>query len=153
MKLNIEFKNILLLIIIVFITIYHYYVQHLSEVAFFKRHFDYNNVKRPLFKCKEKQDTDSTLCIGMPSGHAESITILSCLLYLYKFIPLWLCLIFIFIVSFQRIVSHMHTIIQVIIGILFGLCYVFLYKNLNLSIFSFLLVLSIGLSFKLLSLI
>jgi membrane-associated phospholipid phosphatase len=87
----------------------------------------------------------------MPSGHAEGITILSSLLYLYNFIPLWLCLILIIGVSGQRITSQMHTLPQVIAGIFFGYMYTLLYHHFNFSIYSILIVLSIGSILSLLS--
>ena len=65
----------------------------------------------------------------MPSGYAETITIFASLLYLYEFIPLWVCLLLICIVSIQRLITHMHTIIQIIAGIMFGLFYVYIYKH------------------------
>ena len=89
----------------------------------------------------------------MPSGHAETITILTYLLYYYKFIPLWLCFIVIFLFCLQRITSNMHTLPQVIIGILFGYLYSNIYTYFNLSIYSFLIVVSIGLTLYFLSFI
>ena len=114
---------------------------------------NYDNILNLFKLCKENQNNNSTLCIGMPSGHAETMTILTSLLYLYKFIPLWACVILIVAVSLQRLILNVHTIIQVIVGIIFGLCYVFIYKYFNLSIYSFLLVLCIGLLLKLLCLV
>jgi membrane-associated phospholipid phosphatase len=154
MKLIDEIKNNSILIItILLITSYHYHIQRNLEAMFFKQYFEYDSVKRPLSKCKENLNNNSTLCIGMPSGHAETMTILTSLLYLYKFIPLWACVILIFAVSLQRIILNVHTIIQVVVGIIFGLCYVCIYKYFNLSIYSFLLVLCIGLLLKLLCIV
>ena len=41
----------------------------------------------------------------MPSGHAGTITIVCCLLYYYKYINLYTCVIIITIVSLQRIID------------------------------------------------
>jgi membrane-associated phospholipid phosphatase len=87
----------------------------------------------------------------MPSGHAETITILSSLLYLYDFIPLWLCLILIIGVSGERITSQMHTLPQVLAGISFGYIYALLYYHFNFSLYSFFIVLSVGSILTLLS--
>jgi membrane-associated phospholipid phosphatase len=141
MKLN----NFQVISIILLISIYHYYIQNNLEKNFSKHYFEYYDIKRPLNMCNKFHNSQPLICVGMPSGHAETITIFASLLYLYKFISLWVCLILIFIFSIQRFISNMHTIIQIIFGIIFGLFYVFLYKHFNLSIYSFLIVLSIGL--------
>ena len=144
MKLN-EKTN--MFIIIILIASYHYVIQNDLEKYYFKCHFDYGSIKRPLKICNTSyNNNDPIMCVGMPSGHAETITIFAGLLYLYKFIPLWLSILFIFIFSLQRFISHMHSIIQIVTGIIFGVCYVFIYKHFNLSILSFLIVLFIGIS-------
>ena len=80
----------------------------------------------------------------MPSGHAETITIFSLLLYLYKFIPLWLCILLIFCISIQRVIFNYHTPFQVIVGIFMGILYTILYKYFNLSFISFFIVFLFG---------
>jgi hypothetical protein len=134
-------KTYFLLIILFFIYIYHNLIQNRLEKMFFKRYFNTDLIKRPLNKCIYK---NSMNCMGMPSGHSETITILGCLLYFYNIIPLWLCLFIIFIISFQRVISNMHSIIQVLLGIIIGYFYALLYKQMNLSIYSFFIVLYIG---------
>jgi hypothetical protein len=139
MKLN------LLIIIIFTICIYHYLIQNRLEKKFCKRYLnkDFQElIKRPLNKCIQKK---SNKCIGMPSAHSETITIFGFLLYFYKIIPLWICLFLICIFSFQRVASNMHSIIQVFVGILLGFFYAVLYKQMNLSLYSFFIVLNIGL--------
>lgn len=148
MKLNKDFKIIM---IIILICLYHYFIQNGLEKIFSEIYFNYEAVKRPLIKCSNCLDSHQLSCIGMPSGHAETITIFSSLLYLYKFIPLWLCLILILGFSGQRITSSMHTLPQVIAGIFLGYRYTMLYHHFNFSIFSFLIVLSIGLILSILS--
>jgi membrane-associated phospholipid phosphatase len=148
MKLNESSnKKLMIFIIILLITNYHYLIQNYLEKYYFKCHFDYNSIKRPLTICsKEQQREKPTTCIGMPSGHVETITIFTSLLYLYKFIPLWISILLIFIISIQRYISNMHSIIQIVAGIIFGLSYVFIYKHFNLSILSFLIIIFIGIS-------
>ena len=148
MKLN-ELSNnkFMIFVIIVVITSYHYLIQNYLEKYFFKCNFDYNNIKRPLKICsKEREREKPTMCIGMPSGHVETITIFSSLLYLYKFIPLWISILLIFIISMQRYITNMHSIIQIMTGIIFGLSYVFIYKHFNLSILSFIIIIFTGIS-------
>ena len=124
---------------------YHFLLQNGLEKIFCETYFKYDNVKRPLEKCKNGV---STKCIGMPSGHAETITIIASLLYLHKFISLPLCILLIFIFSAQRIISNMHTVLQVIVGIIIAFIYVQIYYAIHLS---FLLVFIIGIILALLS--
>jgi membrane-associated phospholipid phosphatase len=142
--------DIFLIILILIFAYYHYNIQNDLEKIFFKKYFGYDNIKRPLKKC-QYENADNLLCYGMPSGHAETITILTYLLYYYKFIPLWLCFLLIFLFCLQRITANMHTLPQVIIGILFGYLYSNIYTYFNLSIYSFLIVASIGLTLYFLS--
>lgn len=140
MKLN----EIQIISIIILISIYHFYIQNNLEKNFFRCYIDYNSIKRPLNICSKFKNRGHLLCVGMPSGYAETITIFASLLYLYEFIPLWSCLLIIFIFSIQRFITNMHTITQIISGIMFGLFYVYIYKHFNLSIYAFLIVFSIG---------
>jgi hypothetical protein len=137
MKLN------TLLIILFLIFTYHNLIQNRIEKIFCKRFINFDLIKRPLNKCFYKNTMN---CMGMPSGHSETVTILGFLLYFYKIIPLWICLFIIFIFSFQRVTSNRHTIIQVLIGIILGYFYALLYKIMNLSIYSFFIVLYIGIT-------
>ena len=66
---------------------------------------------------------------GMPSGHAESFTILSYLLYKKGIINGWVCASIITLVGLQRIVYNRHTLLQVIAGTLLGLLYGHLYST------------------------
>jgi hypothetical protein len=136
--------NILLIIAILLIAFYHKLIQNNLEKNFFEKYFGYDNVKRPLKKCKIYEKKNNLSCLGFPSGHAETITIVCCLLYYYKFIQLWLCFILIVIFSLERITSKAHTLKQVFIGILFGYLYSNIYIHFNLSIYSFLIVICIG---------
>jgi membrane-associated phospholipid phosphatase len=123
---------------------YHYLIHNDLEKTISKTYFEYNDIRRPLNKCNTEINSSRLSCTGMPSGHAETISIICILLYLYNFIPLWLSIIIIMIVSFQRIISNKHTLIQVLIGSLLGLIYATIYKFSNLSIYGFIFVLGIG---------
>ena len=148
MKLNKDFNIVVLIILI---SLYHGTLQNDLEKKFSETYFNYDEIKRPLIRCSDYLDGRTFECIGMPSGHAETVTLLSSLLYLYDFIPLWLCLTLILIFSGQRITSNMHTIPQVLVGISFGYLYALLYHHFNFSVYSFLIVLSIGSILALLS--
>ena len=140
--MNIDTKKINIMLIIFIVCLYHYYIQNGLEKQFSQNYLHYDT-KRPLKNCENKLYS-SVSCIGMPSGHAETSTILFSLLYIYNFISLPICILFIFLFSIQRVISSMHTVGQVIAGIILGLVYSQIYSITNMSIFSFLFVFIIG---------
>jgi membrane-associated phospholipid phosphatase len=127
-------------IFLLIVVLYHYYIQNTIEKQFCLEYFDYNNVKRPLSGNIMTSYGD----LGMPSGHAESATIMFLLLYFYGYISLPVSIILIFIISLQRVLTQSHTIAQVIAGTILGVIYSYIYKSYNLSILSFLIVLLIS---------
>jgi hypothetical protein len=139
MKLNRQ-----LLIIILLLSIYHYYIHNNIEKKFSQLYLHHDIHKRPLFNCTIDNNIKKFNCIGMPSGHAEFTTLFCSLLYFNKIIPLWICLLFIIIVSLQRVLLHRHTGVQVLVGIILGFFYASLYNYFNLSIIGFIIVLLIG---------
>ena len=84
MKLN----TIQVLIFIILITTYHYYIHNGLEKIFSQIYFEYDSVKRPLFRCKNIENCSRLGCIGMPSGHAETSSVFSFLLYFIMFLSL-----------------------------------------------------------------
>jgi len=145
MKLNNKFKNnATVLVLIIIACLYHGIIQNGLEKIFNECFLNYDSIKRPLSKCNKDLISYPTSCDGMPSGHAETITIFSILLYLYKFIPLWFCILMIILVSLQRLVTNVHSIIQVAMGIFAGLIYSSIYKYFDLSIISFLIIFTFG---------
>jgi hypoxanthine phosphoribosyltransferase len=140
--------NIKILLFITLLAVYHSYIHKGLEKTFVQTYFGYNNIKRPLFTCNNKDSSLNLECIGTPSGHAETISVFCFLLYFYKIIPFWVCILFILLVCVERIASHMHTPIQVIVGTVLGLLYALIYKNFY---FGFLIVFFIGLMLVLLS--
>lgn len=133
--------NINLLVIIILMAIYHLKFQNKIEKQFFGKYFNHNLIRRPNDKCIYMSNKD---CLGMPSGHAEVVSLILFIFYFNKIIPLWVCLLVISIVSMQRVLKNKHTFIQVIIGALFGYIYAFIYNYFNLSIYGFIIVLLIG---------
>ena len=146
MKLN----KIKLVAIIFCILIYHYIIQNSIEKNFFDLYTNYNIVKRPNQICKSNSYINFN-CLGLPSRHAELTTLLFCLLYYTNLISLPVCIVFILLFSLQRIIIHMHTLLQISVAILFGFIYSQIYIQINFSIYSFLIVFAIGLLFILLS--
>jgi len=135
-----------IIIIIVLLSGYHFYFHNKFEKMFSQTFLQYENVKRPLHSCHFLENANRFYCVGLPSGHAESIAVFCFLLYFYKFIPFWLCLLSIFAVSAQRVVSYKHTPFQVTIGALLGFLYASLYKRFDLSLYSMLIVVGIGIT-------
>ena len=146
--LNIDTTKIKILVIIFIIFLYHYYIHNGLEKQFSQNYLHYD-IKRPLNNCKNNL-FNSLSCIGMPSGHAETSTIIFSLLYFYKFISLPICVLFIFLFSIQRVISSMHTVGQVIAGIVLGIFYSQIYSITNMSTSSFLLVFVIGITLAIL---
>ena len=147
MKLN---KNIInnatVILFIILVSTYHILIQNSLEKLFSETYFKgFKFTKRPLETCLNSANGIPSYCKGMPSGHSETITIFATLLYLYKFIPLWLCILLIFIIGLQRILSSFHTVMQVLVGIFLGYMYSKIYRYYNFSYYSFLVVFGIGL--------
>ena len=138
-----KYKWAQLLFVILLISYYHFTIQNGLEKIFCETYVDYNLVKRPLAKCADGSNGQNTMCIGMPSGHAETVTIFATLLHLHNYISLPICVFLIVLFSAQRVIAGMHSLIQVIIGISVGLLYVTLYTKFSF-IYAFLMVFSIG---------
>jgi membrane-associated phospholipid phosphatase len=66
---------------------------------------------------------------GMPSGHAETFTVLAYLLYKKGLINGWICASIISLIGIQRIVYKRHTLLQVIVGTCLGLVYGHVYSK------------------------
>jgi hypoxanthine phosphoribosyltransferase len=147
MKLT-NLQNIQLLAVIILLASYHFYIHNNLEKTFSQTYFDYDAVKRPRSKCQGRENKTKLTCIGMPSGHAETSAVFLFLLYFYKFIPLWVCLLTITIICLQRVITHMHTISQVIAGATIGYIYAVIYKNFS---YGFIIVFLIGLLLAILS--
>jgi len=133
--------NSYIFIFLAMIFSYHYFIQNTIEKQFSLTLFGYDNAKRPMSDSHMFTIRD----IGMPSGVAEISTIIACILYFYKYISSWICIVLIFIFSAQRVFTNRHTIAQVIAGIICGIIYSYIYTSNNLSLLSFGIVIFIGL--------
>jgi membrane-associated phospholipid phosphatase len=128
MKL-INFKNMQLFAVIILLGMYHFYIHSRLEKSFSQTYFDYDAVKRPRLKCQGPENSSNLKCIGMPSSHMETASVVSFLLYFNKIIPLWVCLLIIYTVSMQRLITDMHSLSQVMVGAILGYIYAFLYTK------------------------
>ena len=151
MKLNNMLHTFTIFITIVIICLYHYYIQSRLEKIFSQTYFTYDDIKRPSKKCNAN-GSQNLSCIGVPSSHVESITILAFLLYKYNFIPLWVSIVSIVGVSLQKIINNKHTVFQVCIGSIIGFIYAHIYLFCNLSIYAVVFVVGLGLFLVVLSL-
>ena len=143
-------SRILLFITICIIFFYHHYIQNGLEKLLCQWVFDYDSVKRPLKKCNKNNIYTSLTCIGLPSGHTETGTIFFSLLYIYKFISLTVCVTIILLIAIQRVVSHMHTVEQVAVGIIVGILYCQTYAITHCTLYSLLPVMTLGFLFAML---
>jgi len=84
-----------------------------------------NSYKRPLTKCV---GNESLGCLGLPSGHAEIVTIVMVILLLKQYVNMFVCVLIIIIVCLQRLIYNKHTINQIVIGIILGLSYALVYS-------------------------
>jgi hypoxanthine phosphoribosyltransferase len=124
-------KNYTITIILI-IAIYDHIVLNGLEKMWSESFVAYNCIKRPLPVCL-KTENMSVKCVGMPSGHAQTITVVAVLLYNYKLISFSTCVVLISIVSLQRVIVQKHTCMQVLVGIIIGLMYSYIYISNNLS--------------------
>jgi membrane-associated phospholipid phosphatase len=135
--------------IIILVSLYHYLIQNGLEKQFSMEYLNCKYFKRPLNECIH--NNKNFKCIGMPSRHAEIASIIAFLMYSYNFISLPICLIFISIFAAQRVIKHFHTIFQVIVGIFLGYIYASIYKKFDFSVYSFAIVIGIGIMLHLLT--
>jgi hypoxanthine phosphoribosyltransferase len=118
--------------IIFVIALYDHLILNVLEKMLADTFFDYSDVNRPLSFCLKKENI-SVSCLGMPSGHAQTITLVALLLYTYKLISFTVCAVLITLVSLQRVILQKHTFAQVCAGIILGLLYSYIYISNNLS--------------------
>ena len=127
------------ILIIALILVYHF-VHNGIEKQFSQLHFKYDSIRRPLDYCDREYNCNKLYCTGMPSGHVEIATILCILLEL----PMWITGVIVVATGLQRIITHMHTLNQVIAGAIMGLLYSATYLKFGLKN-GMLLIVTLGL--------
>ena len=119
------------IIVIVILVLYHFLAINVLEKIAVRELFGANDItRRPLPECKS---SDTFLCMGMPSGHVEVTTIAVLSLMRVGILTPEISAIIIGLMGIQRVVSHMHTITQVIIGGILGIAYFCLYNECEFS--------------------
>lgn len=131
MKL-VDKKNVYIFFIIAIIIIYDHIILNGIEKMCFNAFFDYKLIKRPSLRCETIENV-TLKCVGMPSGHAQSITIFALLLFYYRYISFNTSILLIILISLQRVFSKAHTILQVLTGIIVGSMYSYIYISNHLS--------------------
>lgn len=119
-------------ILIILILVIHYCFINGLEKMTISTFFDYKSL-RPLPECNTKNVTIS--CLGLPSAHVEMATILGAYLYSTKYISFFWCIALIVVTCFQIILTKSHTLLQTLVGILFGGAYFYLYSLTSHKIF------------------
>jgi adenine/guanine phosphoribosyltransferase-like PRPP-binding protein len=122
--------------IIILVLIIHFaFLNGLEKMLFSHTAIPMNYLLRPSDLCQQIKDGDFGVgCLGMPSGHAEIATILSYLLYRKKYLSWKISLVIVLLVCLQRVVATRHTILQVVMGVLFGFGYGILYEKTRSSV-------------------
>jgi hypoxanthine phosphoribosyltransferase len=116
-------------IFIIIILLLHYFIINGLEKILFNLYFkNKTQILRPIQQCRELRNPP-VRCLGMPSGHTELTTLLSYILYKYKYISLPIVFILIIGMCIQRVLFKRHTILQTIIGVIFGFIYALIYLN------------------------
>jgi hypoxanthine phosphoribosyltransferase len=123
-----------------FLTLSHPGLLNKLEKVFMKIFINNDSIiNRPLDSCKNSYDFN-VFCVGMPSGHTEIATIISLLLNHYDLLPQSIAILTIVVTGLQRIVTKMHTSLQVFIGLLFGIAYTHIYVKIDSPIKSMLII-------------
>lgn len=84
------------------------------------------SLHRPCASCR---DRDTFECLGMPSGHAESIVVVVAVLAVRGVISVPVGIVIISLVCMQRIMAYRHTLNQVLVGAGLGASYALLYLS------------------------
>lgn len=114
----------------------HYFPVNRLEKKWFSRSSVPKSVlMRPNAECRDATPAVNS-CRGMPSGHTETATIFALVLFHYGYLSGIEAGALILIVGAQRILFQRHTIIQVLVGAVFGAFYSTIYCKLRLSVFS-----------------
>jgi hypoxanthine phosphoribosyltransferase len=132
-----KIQNIYYLVLIIYLTLIISQVINPTLKYLMNELWGYSFCKRPLYSC---HDSEPVLrCLGFPSGHAQTVTVIALTIFALKLISFPVAIIIIFVVSLQRIVYNMHTVGQVIAGIVTGLIYFSIYRSYHFNPIVFLL--------------
>ena len=121
-----------ILVVILLCIIHYFLINGLEKIIFDVYNLKKDNILRPINNCKTSRNYN-TYCLGMPSGHTETTTILCFILYKLNHISLSNMILIICFMCYQRIITNKHTLLQTIIGVTFGLLYSNIYLKIGLS--------------------
>ena len=102
---------------IITIVLYSHFLLNPLLKLLSNEYLGYENCRRPYISCNNNQ---TLRCLGLPSGHAQSITTICLILYFYDLVSLTMIIIMILLVSIHRVTTNAHSFVQVWAGILVG---------------------------------
>ena len=117
-------NNILPLILIGCV---HFIIINPIEKMLVYTYADVPEIRRPNKEC---EGVSNLRCLGMPSGHSETVVVLCLILYKLKIISLPVCGAIIGIIGLERVYAIRHTISQVLAGWGVGFLYSMMYLRL-----------------------
>lgn len=124
-------NNYNILIVLIIIVLLHYITINGLEKMLFDIYFtNKSEILRPIESCHKLRNIPIN-CLGMPSGHTELTTLASFILYNYNYITLPIVFLLIIAMCIQRVLFKRHTILQTIVGVIFGFIYSILYLNIK----------------------
>jgi hypothetical protein len=102
---------------IITIVLYSHFLLNPILKLLSNEYLGYDNCRRPNISCNNNQ---TLTCLGLPSGHVQTITTICLILYFYDLVSLTMIIIMILLVSLHRVITNVHSIVQVCAGIFVG---------------------------------
>jgi len=125
-----------LTVFFVVLFLHAYLLNHLEKIVFYllqkRSGQDMSLVLRPNETCASRPHF-SVECLGMPSGHTELAAIFLVILHKYRFISAGWLIGLIALMCFYRVETQNHTVLQTLVGVLFGVVYAAAYWATQLS--------------------
>ena len=118
-----KFFHISIILIVVVFLIHYLLINPIEKLLVYTATND-ESIRRPGSECKGASNFG---CLGMPSGHSESVVIVCLLLNKLKVLSIPACISIIAVVGLQRILVNRHTLLQVTTGWTVGYLYAYLY--------------------------
>ena len=112
--------------VIVWVTLIHMALVNPMEKLFTQAMFD-ASFRRPKKECSS---CNTLSCLGMPSGHTETTSVCTSMLFFSGILSMPWAVAIVVAMAIQRVATKMHTINQVIMGGLLGFVYASVYATL-----------------------
>ena len=114
-------------VLFVIVLLHVMFINGLENILFYTYH------NSPLFRKPSlcEHTPPPVKCLGMPSGYTEIATLVGGTLYSANYISFTVWILLIAGTCFQRVVARRHTILQTMVGVLFGLFYTYIYLSIK----------------------